>query len=95
MVLDGDVSLLQGSQFSRPINVDGYKNFRSFLTFGRPASFIKSNLNLNAGVNWSETPGIINGQDNVSNQKGLNGWLVISSNISPRLDFTLNQNLNK
>ena len=92
MVLDGDVSLLQGSQFSRPINVDGYKNFRSFLTFGRPASFIKSNLNLNAGVNWSETPGIINGQDNVSNQKGLNGGLVISSNISPRLDFTLNQN---
>jgi len=92
MVLDGGVTLLQGSQFSRPINVDGYKSFRSFLTFGRPAGFLKSNMNVNAGVNWSETPGIINGEDNLSNQKGLSGGLVLSSNISERLDFTVNQN---
>ena len=92
MVLEGGVPLLQGSQFSRPINVDGYKSFRSFITLGRPAPFIKSNMNVNAGVNWSETPGVINGQDNLSNQKGLNGGLVLSSNISERIDFTLSQN---
>lgn len=91
MVLAGGVPLLQGSQFSRPINVEGYKSFRSFLTFGRPAPFIKSNMNVNAGVNWSETPGIINSQDNLSVQKGLNGGLVFSSNISERMDFTLSQ----
>ncbi len=92
MVLDGGVPLLQGSQFSRPINVDGYKSFRSFLTIGRPAPFIKSNMNVNAGVNWSETPGVINGADNLSVQKGLSGGLVLSSNISERMDFTLSQN---
>lgn len=92
MMLEGGIPLLQGSQFSRPINVDGYKSFRSFLTLGRPAPFIKSNMNVNAGVNWSETPGVINGQDNLSNQKGLNGGLVLSSNISERLDFTFSQN---
>ena len=91
MVLAGGVPLLQGSQFSRPINVEGYKSFRSFLTFGRPAPFIKSNMNVNAGLNWSETPGVINNEDNLSVQKGLNGGLVFSSNISPRLDFTLSQ----
>lgn len=92
MMLEGGIPLLQGSQFSRPINVDGYKSFRSFLTLGRPAPFIKSNMNVNAGVSWSETPGVINGQDNLSNLKGLRGGLVLSSNISERLDFTFSQN---
>jgi len=92
-ILDGGVPLLQGSQFSRPVNLDGYKSFRSFFTLGRPAPFISSNMNLNAGVNWSTTPGIINELENVSDLKGLNGGLVISSNISPRLDFTFSQNM--
>lgn len=92
LVLDGGVPLQQGSQFSRPVNLDGYRNLRTFFTFGRPASFIKSNVNLNGGVTWTRTPGIINSIENVSEVTGFNGGLVLSSNISPRLDFTLSQN---
>ena len=42
MTLDGGVLLAQGSQFSRPVNLDGYWNARSFFTLGLPADFLKS-----------------------------------------------------
>ncbi len=88
------VVLAQGSQFSRPINVDGYWNVRSLLTMGLPAGILKSNLNFNAGYSYSRTPGTINGIENVSDIHGFNGGAVFSSNMSERVDFTLSYSLN-
>ncbi|MEM8484414.1 MAG: TonB-dependent receptor [Bacteroidota bacterium] len=88
------VLLTQGSQFSRPVNVDGYWNVRSLFTLGLPAAGIKSNVNLNAGYTFSNTPGTINGIENVSRVQTLTGGAVIGSNISERVDFTLTYSLN-
>ena len=85
----GDVILPRGSQLTRPVNLDGYWSARSFLTYGMPVRAIKSNLNLNAGVNYSKIPGLINTSLNYSNNLSFNGGAVLSSNISENLDFTL------
>ena len=91
-IADG-VTLLQGSQYSRPVNLDGQRTLRSFFTIGRPTPFVSANMNLNGGVTVSRAPGLINGEENVTNVRGLNGGMVISSNISERLDFTVSENV--
>ncbi|MCX6256639.1 MAG: TonB-dependent receptor [Bacteroidia bacterium] len=78
-----------GSQFTRPVNMNDYMNFRSFLTYGLPLSSVKCNLNLNAGYSYSSTPGIINNRNNRSVNSTSNLGIVIGSNISEKVDFTV------
>ncbi len=87
-VINGS-TLFRGSQFSRPVNLDGFKSIRSFLTYGLPVKFIKSNLNLNLGYNYTRTPSLNNGSSSYSNNSTITSGFVLSSNISERLDFTL------
>lgn len=91
--LGNGLTLQQGAQFSRPVNLDGYRNIRSFFTFGLPVNVLRSNLNLNAGYSFSRTPGRINDALNESDVQLLNGGAVLGSNISERVDFTLSYNL--
>lgn len=91
-VVYGDVQLMQGSQISRPENMDGYFNLRSFFTYSMPVSFLWSNLNLSATVSYSRTPGLINGVTNYSKSLNYGGGLVLASNIGPELDFSLSTN---
>jgi hypothetical protein len=84
--------LNSGSQLTRPINMDGYVNINSFLSYGMPLKGLKTNLNLDAGVNYSRTPGMINQFTNFANNYGLNAGVVLSSNISENFDFTLAYN---
>jgi hypothetical protein len=86
------VQLNRGSQLSLPVNLDGNFAARSFLTYAMPISKIKTNLNLNAGVNYNRIPAIINSQSNFANNYALNGGFVAGSNISENIDFTLSAN---
>ncbi len=79
----------QGSQLSRPVNLDGYFNGRTFATYGFPIEAIKSNLNLNGGISYSRTPAMINDQLNLSNSYVANGGFTLGSNISENVDFAL------
>jgi uncharacterized membrane protein YgcG len=88
-VLSNGVVLYTGSQLTRPTNLDGYHSFRSFLTYGLPVSKLKSNLNFNLGYAYTRLPGLVNNVLNLSNTSAFNGGLVLSSNVSETLDFTL------
>ncbi|MBX2841484.1 MAG: outer membrane beta-barrel protein [Flammeovirgaceae bacterium] len=88
-VILGDIEMNAGSQLSQPINMDGYKNIRSFITYGIPVAGIKSNVNLNAGLSYSKIPSMVNGQKNFSNSTDMTATIVLSSNISEKVDFTL------
>ena len=79
----------KSSQLTRPVNLDGYVNMRSFITYGLPAEFIKCNLNLNGGFNFTRTPGIVNNMLNFTNNYIPSFGMVLSSNVSEKLDFTL------
>jgi len=96
-VLTPTVTLYKGSQLSKPVNLDGYWNVRSFLTYGMPLKFIKSNLNLNAGFSYVRTPGLINDVANITDAYNYSAGAVIGSNISQYVDFNLSYtgNFNK
>ena len=92
--LSNSVILFKGSQISKPINLNGYINARSFFTFGMPINFLKSNLNWNAGIGYAKQPGLINNVSNVSNSYNYNLGAVLSSNISQYVDFNLSYSAN-
>ncbi len=87
------VVLAQGSQYTRPVNLDGYWGARSFITAGLPTGWLKSNVNVNAGYSLTHAPGLINNRRNISDTHAINGGAVIGSNISEKIDFTLTYNL--
>ncbi|KAA9340814.1 TonB-dependent receptor domain-containing protein [Adhaeribacter soli] len=91
-VLPGGVAFLRGAQLSRPANLDGFYRLRSFVNYGMPLGLIKSNLNLNASATFTRLPGQINNQLNYSNTQAYSAGIVLSSNISENLDFTLSTN---
>lgn len=88
----GDVFLQRGSQLSRPINIDGAWNARSFANYSMPIKAIKTNFNLNAGVTLNHLPGFVNGAKNIADNYGFSGGTTLSSNISENLDFTVSFN---
>ncbi|MBO6575034.1 MAG: TonB-dependent receptor [Rhodothermales bacterium] len=87
--LDNGLVLAPGSQYTRPVNLDGYWNARSFFTLGTPIGPLSSNLNLNGGLSVSNTPGLVNGQSNDADVQVMTAGATLGSNISERVDFTL------
>lgn len=90
----GKIIIRRNEQLTKPINVDGYTNLRSFFTFAVPLKFIKSNFNLNGGVGYSRIPGMINNQSIESRNFTYTAGTVISSNISQYVDFTISYSAN-
>lgn len=93
-VISNSFILRRGARLSKPVNLDGYWSVRSFLTFGMPVGIIKSNLNLNAGVSYTKTPGLIDNVQNFSNSVNYNVGAVLASNINEYVDFTLSYSAN-
>lgn len=76
-------------QYSSPVNMDGYWSLRTHMSYGLPLNFMKCNLNLMAGVNYSLIPSQINYERNDASNIGYDASVVLGSNISENLDFTL------
>ncbi len=81
-----------GSQLTKPLNLNGYYNARTFFVYGFPVSKIKSNLNVNGGVTYNHTPSLIYNQLNISDNYALNGGIYVGSNVSKNLDFSVGYN---
>lgn len=84
-----DVLVEPGAQFSYPVNLDGYWSARSFVNYGRPVSFLRSNLNASVGGSYTVTPSIVNEVSHETQSLQLNGRLFLGSNISERVDFSV------
>ncbi len=89
-VIDDDGTRLgAGNQFVRPVNLAGYWNLRTTLNYGFPVRFLRSNLNLRAGVTTGRIPSIINGTRNLLHGNSYNAGLTLGSNISENIDFKI------
>lgn len=88
------ITLKKGSQLTMPVNLDGNKSIRSYLTYSTPLKFIKTTLNLNTGLNYSRLPGLVNYKNTVTNNYNYNVGAVLASNISEYVDFNLNYSAN-
>lgn len=93
-VLSQGIILHEGTQLSKPVNLDGYYSVNSFVNFSIPVKFIKSNLNLNGGIGYSRQPGMVDYIKNVSNNYNYNVGAVLASNISEYIDFNLSYSIN-
>ena len=88
-IINGDVSLARGSQFRMPVNLNGNWNTRGYISYGFPITPLKVNLNFNVGGGYSVTPGLINNIVNRTQTTNSNVGLVVASNISSNIDFTI------
>ncbi|MBI1797606.1 MAG: TonB-dependent receptor [Candidatus Eisenbacteria bacterium] len=87
-VVDG-VNLARGTQLTRPLNLGESWNANLFGVYSRPASFLKSILSFNGGGSFTRTPTRVNGVTNVGSTYVLRSGVVMASNISENLDFTV------
>lgn len=85
-------TLKVGGRLSKPINMDGYFSGRTGVTWAMPVKFIKSNLNVNAGVGYSKIPGVTNSLQGFTHNYNYNLGAGLSSNISEYIDFNLSYN---
>jgi hypothetical protein len=83
----------RGTQLSYPVNVSENWNARTLVTVGLPLNIIKSNLNINTGVDYNRTPAMINGELNLAHNYSVSEGLVVSSNLES-IDFTLSYTAN-
>lgn len=88
IALSPTVTLNKGSQFTRPVNLDGYYSLQSMLTYGFPIDFIRSNVNLSLSANYANVPTIFDGVESRTRELSLIPKIIIGSNISKNLDFT-------
>lgn len=88
-LLPNGLLLEQGAQFTAPVNINGNSSLRGFVTYGMPVKPLKLNVNLSSGISYQRLPGLINNVRNLSNTYALSQGLVVSSNISQNLDFSL------
>ena len=86
---DGEIVTYNPLQYTTYTNLDGYWSAMGGINYGFPVGFLSSNLNLTLGVNYSETPTLIDQKKNVASTMGYLGGLVLGSNISQYVDFTL------
>ncbi len=84
-----EIDLAPGAQISQPVNLDGYWDMRAYLTYGIPLAKIKSNLNFDFGADYSNSPSQINRAINESKNSSFKGGIVLASNISDKVDFTI------
>lgn len=87
--IETDLELQEGSQLSLPVNLDGYYNLRSLITYGFPVNWLGSNLNLDLSGNYTQIPGLVNEERNNARTTTTGLGLTLSSNISDRIDFTI------
>lgn len=88
-VIQQGIKLNKGSQLTKPVNLDGYKSLRTFITYSLPIKPIKTTVNLNAGFSYSRLPGQVNYTSTLTNNYAYNTGIVLASNISEYVDFNI------
>jgi hypothetical protein len=87
--LENGMVLEKGSQLFLPINLEGYRDFRSWVSYGVPAEFLKSNFNISGGYSYFKRPGQVNDALSFNNSQRLSTGVSLTSNISDKIDFNI------
>jgi hypothetical protein len=87
--IQNGIELKKGAQFTKPLNLNGYRSARSFATYSMPLKFIKTTLNLNTGFTYQRLPGQINTTSIITNNAVYNAGFSLASNISEYIDYNI------
>ncbi len=91
--LPGGVILEKGSQLFLPVNLDGFQDYRSWLSYSMPVDALKSNLNIFGSIGYNRRPGQVNRELSFNNSTRLRTGFSLSSNISDQIDFRISTRL--
>jgi len=99
LIMDKDTiisgqTLLQNGQLITLANLPDSWNTRSFFNYGFLFKPIKCNINLMAGGGYSTIPGFVNRELGLTKSVNIMEGIVIASNISKYIDFTVSYNGN-
>lgn len=83
------ILLNRGTQLRIPLNMNGQYTLRSLITYSLPVEFIKSVLSFNFNAGLVRRPSLINAITNYSNNNSYGAGLILNSNISEDVDFTV------
>lgn len=92
--IQNGILLRKGSQLTKPVNLNGFRSGRGFLTYSMPLKAIKTVLNLNAGISYSRLPGLTNNREITTYNAVYNSGIVLASNISQYADFNVSYTVN-
>ncbi len=87
------IPLPSGGRYTVPVNLDGYWSGRLFSVFGLPAPWLRSTLTVNASVDYTRIPSLVNGAAVRTDWYAPALGLSLSSNWSERVDFALSYTL--
>ncbi|HET9744752.1 MAG TPA: outer membrane beta-barrel protein [Chitinophagaceae bacterium] len=88
-VLTPTVTWYANTPLTKPVNLDGQRNFNVFVTYAQPLKFIKTNVNLNAGFVINRIPGLVDNETGITRSVNYNAGVVLASNISQYVDYTV------
>jgi len=83
------VPLPSGAQLLSPVNLKEAWSANAFGSLSWPARALRSLVNLNTGATWTRTPGILDQTPDRADVFAISQGIVLASNISSALDFTL------
>ena len=89
-----NIIIKRGSQLTKAVNLDGYKNLRTYLTYSLPITAIKTTVNLSSGFSYARLPGLANYNPTTTNNYTYSNGIVLASNISQFVDFNISYNNN-
>lgn len=87
--IQNGIVLRQGSQLTKPVNLNGFMFWRAFSTYSFPIKKIKSVLNLNASFIYQRLPTLINSNKITTKSTVYNTGFTLASNISEYVDFNI------
>jgi len=86
------VTIPDGGQLTRPVNLNGSWDVSMNGSFTRPLDLVKSNLTLESGYGYSSDPGLVNEQKSTTRVHRVSGEFRLTSNVSEKVDFRLSEN---
>ena len=87
--IDFGILLPAGTQFSKPLNMDGKVTARANVTLSTPVSWLGSNFSLNLGTSVNKTPSMYNYKKVTSRTNTVSGGVNLSSSFSENVDFNI------
>jgi hypothetical protein len=87
-------NLAPGSQITIPVNLSGQYSINGFLNYAFPLRKLKSNFNFNSSGVVNQIPAMINDKVIETVNMSFGNGVVLSSNISEKIDFTISTDFN-
>lgn len=87
-IIDGTL-LTSGTQYTTPENLNGYYNLMAYATYSFRIKPLKSNMTVSGNYQFVQTPSVENGNKYLSFSNAVGATVMLTSNISEKVDFTL------